>query len=179
MKKILFICLLLAIGFAAGWFLRPDDDVGIVKVVTKTDTIKCIQPSEKDSVSVRYITRWLPLVAPAMETTPEVAVGGQPALADSMQMVGLEVVKNDSKPPDSVEVAIPITQKYYETPNYRAWVSGYEAKLDSCITYKETETIYLSKKRRRWSVVLGGGLSLTTDGKIRPALTIAAGLPLY
>lgn len=52
---------------------------------------------------------------------------------------------------DSV-VTLPITQKYYSTDNYQAWVSGYKPNLDSIYTFNkvvtktitntETKTVY-------------------------------------
>lgn len=40
---------------------------------------------------------------------------------------------------DSQTISLPITQKYYDSDNYKAWISGYEPNLDSIITYDHTE----------------------------------------
>ena len=60
---------------------------------------------------------------------------------------------------DSVEVALPITQKTYADSTYKAWVSGYEPCLDSIEVYRKTVTIErtLVQKPKRWSIGVTGG----------------------
>ena len=62
---------------------------------------------------------------------------------------------------DSVEVALPITQKTYADSTYKAWVSGYEPCLDSIEVYPETTTITIERtlvqKPKRWSIGVTGG----------------------
>ena len=62
---------------------------------------------------------------------------------------------------DSVEVELPITQKIYEDSLYRAWVSGYNAKLDSIEVYSRTREIRIPvlvpAKRKRWGLGLQAG----------------------
>lgn len=77
------------------------------------DTITFFRPVAKDSVAVRYVTRVLPV---------ELGVGSDECGVDS----------------DSVRVVMPITQKEYETEDYKAWVSGYEARLDSIFVFNRT-----------------------------------------
>ena len=49
---------------------------------------------------------------------------------------------------------IPITQKEYQTEQYRAWVSGYHPNLDSIETYIPTNIIYVHEKvkAKRWGI---------------------------
>lgn len=70
-------------------------------------------------------------------------------------------------------VYVPISQSVYETKQYKAWISGYHAKLDSINVYQKTQTIYEREKVRRkpWGlaiqvgygypngVYVGGGIS--------------------
>ena len=62
---------------------------------------------------------------------------------------------------DSVELVIPITQKIYEDSLYRAWVSGYNAKLDRIEVYSQTMEIRIPvpvpAKRKRWGLGLQAG----------------------
>lgn len=60
---------------------------------------------------------------------------------------------------DSVEVALPITQKTYADSTYKAWVSGYRPSLDSIEVYRKTITIErtLTQKPKRWSIGVTGG----------------------
>ena len=74
---------------------------------------------------------------------------------------------------DSVTVEIPITQKLYEDSTYKAYVSGYEASLDSIYIYQPTRyiTITTEPKRSKWSWGLQGGIGITPKG-IQPYLCI-------
>lgn len=74
---------------------------------------------------------------------------------------------------DSVTVELPITQKVYEDSTYKAYVSGYEANLDSIYLYQPTRyiTITTEPKRSKWSWGLQGGIGITPKG-IQPYLGI-------
>ena len=62
---------------------------------------------------------------------------------------------------DTVWATVPRTQKRYEDSTYTAWVSGYEARLDSIEVYRKTT--YITKreegrvKNKRISLGLTGG----------------------
>lgn len=73
----------------------------------------------------------------------------------------------------SVDVELPITQKVYEDSTYKAYVSGYEANLDSIYIYQPTRyiTITTEPKRSKWSWGLQGGIGITPKG-IQPYLGI-------
>ena len=122
--------------------------------VTFVDTQTFYQPIPRDSVIVRYVTRVLKKV-----TEPEAYASGTVA---SDTLLGKTV--NDQLNGDSVDVEVPITQKVYSDSSYIAYVSGYEASLDSIsIIQKEvTKTIFKAetiekKKFLRWNVGLIGG----------------------
>lgn len=86
---------------------------------------------------------------------------------------------------DSVRIELPIEQKHYSKPlSYDVWVSGYQPRLDSVRTYKNTDfrtiTIETTKEIERkrmgvypyvgvnaWNGNVGGkfGIMLTTKGK--------------
>ena len=63
---------------------------------------------------------------------------------------------------DTVWATVPRTQKRYEDSTYTAWVSGYEARLDSIEVYRKTT--YITKreegrvKNKRISLGLTGGV---------------------
>ncbi len=68
---------------------------------------------------------------------------------------------------DSVEVALPITQKTYADSTYKAWVSGYEPSLDSIEVYPKTTTITIERtyvKQKKWGVGVQGGYGITPKG---------------
>lgn len=71
----------------------------------------------------------------------------------------LPILVGDSSGADSVFVALPIEQKEYRDSMYTAWVSGYQAKLDSIEIYNKVQTIYVRKqvKKKRWGLGIQAG----------------------
>lgn len=65
---------------------------------------------------------------------------------------------------EPIFVPVPITQKEYQTDNYRAWVSGYNAALDSIDVFPKT--IYITKKipARRWGLGVSAGYGVGRAG---------------
>lgn len=65
---------------------------------------------------------------------------------------------------DTIYVPVPITQKEYTTPDYRAWVSGYKAALDSIDVFPKT--IYITKKipSHRWGLGVSAGYGVGRSG---------------
>lgn len=103
------------------------------------ETIPFYYPVPRDSVVIRYKYAKLPVKKDTCTSK------GDTCLA----------------PVDSVEVVIPITQKIYEDSLYRAWVSGYNAKLDRIEVYSQTMEIRIPvpvpAKRKRWGLGLQAG----------------------
>lgn len=63
---------------------------------------------------------------------------------------------------DTVYIPVPITQKEYQTENYRAWVSGYKPSLDSVWVYPEK--IIIREKPRRWGIGVIAGYGIGRNG---------------
>lgn len=61
-------------------------------------------------------------------------------------------------------IMVPILQKVYQTPDYKAWVSGYNAALDSIQLYPRTLTVTRTVSQRRWGVGLMGGYGAGLKG---------------
>ena len=172
--------------------------------VTKWETAHIDTPMVKDSATLGYITRKLPrndgqwrknAIAQGtgnygQETGRYVQGNGR-----YVQKIGRYVqgtgyyddgVDTSGKvfqPPDSAEVIIPITQKKYEGKEYTAWVSGYEARLDSINILRRTDivtkTLYVDKKRRRWGCVTGVGVGVNRKGEVQPMLGVTFGYRLF
>ncbi|MDE6320812.1 MAG: hypothetical protein K2L93_00780, partial [Muribaculaceae bacterium] len=75
---------------------------------------------------------------------------------------------NDSVtfPLNPMAVEIPISQHIYDGKGYKAWVSGYAAKLDS-LWLERTEveqTIFIKEKRSRWGLSVSAGTAITPRG---------------
>lgn len=72
---------------------------------------------------------------------------------------------------DTVLVPVPIETKLYEDPQYRAWVSGYRASLDSISVFPKTVTIDRKipvYRTKRWGVGLQAGVTWTKADGVTP-----------
>ena len=129
--------------------------------VTVIDTVVHREPVAKDSAVVRYVTRTVPVVTQSYRAPRDTAS-----------------VKNGSS--DSATVMLPITQKMYSDTDYRAWVSGYEPRLDSIKVFPRTvtvrETIY--KPPSRFSIGLQGGYGITPKG-LQPYIGVGVNVRIF
>ena len=108
------------------------------------DTIFHHYPKPVDSAVVRYVTKVLPVVKYDTVFRENSATEH---FADTSKMIAVQV---------------PITSKHYNTPEYDAWVSGYEPSLDSIKVYQRTEYITervtLSKPPNKWELDAMAGI---------------------
>ena len=108
------------------------------------DTIPYYEVMPKDSLVVKYITE-------------RVKVSDTTKVIDTLSYTIY----------DSIDVELPISQKYYEDSTFCAWVSGYQPNLDSIKIYqhKEIETITIhTAERKKWSIGVSGGVGVVYDG---------------
>lgn len=143
MKKVLGVMLCISVLLNVILYTEHDriisEKVCDTTKVTIVDSVKKPFPVPVDSIVVRYITRSLPIARDSA----------------TKQLRS-----------DSVKVQIPISQKVYEDTLYKAYVSGYEPKLDS-ITIKQ-KTTYITHtirdKESRFRIGLQAGYGLTPKG---------------
>lgn len=206
MKKVERIFLMLIgmiLGIAIGLFVASFVVDGVETpthveqtTVTKWETAHIDTPMVKDSSTLGYITRKLPRDdgqwrknAIAQGTGNYVQKTGRyvQGTGNYVQGTGYNDEGVDTshgkvfQPPDSADVIIPITQKKYEGKEYTAWVSGYEARLDSINILRRTDivTLYIDKKRRRWGCVAGVGVGVNRKGEVQPMLGVTFGYRLF
>lgn len=131
--------------------------INTTDTVTYVDTIAYYQPKARDSAVVRYITRVLPVVHHDTVTSYQ---------TDTFHTGGYAKNDGENMPPqemsvdrDSIAVAIPITQKRYESEAYQAWVSGYQPSLDSIRVFPRTTVMRetRSKPPDKWHIGITGG----------------------
>ena len=151
-KTHLFVFLVGAIlGLCTGFFsAKAIYDKPVIENVTRDtvtlhDTIPDIAPTPKDSVRIKWATRWLPV---------------KPDTITQWETLTIH---------DSVAVEVPITSKHYGSKEYDAWVSGFEPSLDSIKVYKETQVITevrtISKPPNKWELDLTGGIDYNFTAK--------------
>lgn len=112
--------------------------------VTRYDTLYCEMPVARDSVVVRYKT----VLVPAVKTD---------TIKDIITAAWA----------DSVLVEIPIEQKEYRDSTYKAYISGYDVRLDSIFVYGKTEYKTIAEKKRkdkRWHIGVSAGYGANKQG---------------
>lgn len=81
----------------------------------------------------------------------------------------IQVVESDT---NSIKITIPITQHRYEGKDYTAWISGYEATLDSLWVFSNITTITKpSVNVSKWKIDAYTGV-LLVDKHIKPYVNI-------
>lgn len=132
---------------------------------TFVDTIPYHKPVPKDTFIIRYVTKTLPAV-PQGEDKPTSA----------------DTVRGDTA---QVQVQIPITQKVYRDSSFTAYVSGFEASLDSFILHVPhrvtTITATSRLKQPRWNIGLqvGYGINLSPTPNYSPYIGIGVQYSLF
>lgn len=130
----------LCTGFFSGKAIydRPFDTDINRDTVTIHDTVPDVAPVPKDSVRIKWLTKWLP------------------AKHDTITQ-WKTLTKHDS-----VAVQVPITSKHYGNDTYDAWVSGFDPNLDSIRVYQKTqiitETITKVKSPNKWELDVVAGI---------------------
>lgn len=167
-KKILIaLCLIVLmgvmgyIGATVAIKLQHTEQVADTVRVTVTDTVPYYKPVPKDSLVVKYVTKVLAVKKRHKDTCDTIAA--DTCLGENYAQIPQENMR------DSVAVEIPITQKRYETEDYRAYVSGFEPNLDSIFLYRKTITERITttakpnstlKNRFGFGVVAGAGYGI-------------------
>ncbi len=133
----------------------PSSEIVVVDSTTSETTIPDVAPAIRDSVVVRYQYEIIPVTPPPENNDTSQSVSPPPP--DSLAIV---------ERGDSAEVIIPITQKVYETDDYRAYISGYRATMDSIFIRQRTNTIRIREptKPKRFSIGLQVGYGMTPKG---------------
>ncbi len=179
MKKffywLLIVFLLIALA-AEEYERRHPEPPGQAEVIDST-TVSLEKPDTspmiRDSVVLRYQYVKVPLTQPPDNgvSSPDSSAVGEIATDE------VTVGKLDN---DSVSITIPITQNLYETDDYRAYVSGYKARLDSIfITSRQTVVrIRDPAKKKRFSVGIQAGYGMTPKG-FQPYIGIGVSVNLF
>lgn len=148
----LFAMLWFVLGGLCGFFAakgiydQPLQESVTRDTVTITDTVVQYTPKPVSVERVRTEYKWLPVVRTDTVTRTDYIAYHDTAL-----------------------VEVPITSKHYHGENYDAYVSGYEASLDSIKVYQKetviTETITRMKPPNRLSLDIEAGADYMTQAK--------------
>jgi len=153
------------LGLVAGFFTgkgiyyRPIEESVTRDTVRTTDTIHHYYPQPTERQVVRYVTRLLPV--------------------HSTDTVDRYVAMTDT-----VAIEVPIESRHYSSPEYDAWVSGYEPSLDSIKVYRETQYITevrtISKPPNKITVGIQAGYGYGFKAKqLEPYVGIGIGIRIF
>lgn len=146
----------------------PDSKYEVVDIITTDATLSDLAPAIRDSVVIRYQYETIPVTPP-----PE---PGDTAVIPLPPPDNVTVVEYG----DSAEIIIPILQKVFEGENYRAYISGYRATMDSIFVKQRTNTIHIREptKQKRFSIGLQAGYGMTPKG-FQPYVGIGVSVNLW
>lgn len=178
MKKFLYwllIAVLFAIIIGQAYDKYHVSSPSFPEVVDTTTTIEekvDTAPQPRDSVVIRYELVSVPITKP-----PDVSSNVDSLPDSQIQTDSISVVKVSE---DSVSVTIPITQKLYETEDYRAYISGYNARLDSIFVNSKSTVVRIRDpaKPKRFSIGLQAGYGMTPKG-FQPYVGIGVSVNLF
>ena len=153
------------LGLLSGFFIgkgiydQPITESITRDTVTRIDTVFQYFPQPVEVEKVRTEYRWLPKV-----TT--------------------DTVTDYTVLHDSVLVEVPIESRHYNSPEYDAWVSGYQPSLDSIRVYQKenyiTERVVVSKPPNRFTIGLQGGYGYGFKSKTwEPYVGIGLGIRIF
>lgn len=164
LKLFLFILIAFVIGFLCShYFEKRGAGMSVTtEMISDTvryiDTVRYVEPIAKE----RVITRYERVLLPVSCDSDMVQSGGDNAMEDIT---------------DSVAVVLPITQTMYSDSTYRAWVSGYRARLDSIMVFPTREVVtnrVVSVVRKRWGIGPMVGVGVSTSGGV--AVSVGVGI---
>lgn len=162
----LVVCLL------AGYHVGRKDGARLTEASVRmesrvvVDTVPFYVPMAMDSVVIRYKTVKLP----SADGSSGLRAKGnrEPDVLPLDPDTARDVAPLD---PDTARVVVPIESKMYRESNYTAWVSGYEANLDSIEVYPRTVYVTRSevyRKPNRWGLTLSAGYGYTPGEGMKP-----------
>lgn len=160
MKRFIYIVIVivvLACGLTIGYRFGDSGAIGVV-----ADTI--------------YIHDTMVVREPVAEESKPVGVRSyRVKLLGRIGKQNDSIGKQNGKQNDSVEVELPIEQKVYSDSLYKAWVSGFDARLDSIYLYQPTRyiTIKTTEQPSRWSWGVQAGMGITPKG-LQPYIGLGA-----
>ena len=145
-----------------GWWLRGYSMADMANKANKADTI--------------FVVDTIKITQPIVVRSEELGIRSYKVkLLGKIEFNEELGIRNEELEVDSVEVVLPIEQKVYADSTYKAWVSGFDARLDSIQVYQPTRyiTITTEKEPSRWSFGLQGGVGITPKG-VQPYIGVGA-----
>jgi hypothetical protein len=170
MKRLIDIVIaivVLACGLAIGYRFGDSGAIGVVAdTIYIHDTMVVREPVAVESKPIGVRSYRVKLLGRISEQNDSICKPN-----DSIYKPNDSICKQN----DSVEVELPIEQKVYSDSLYKAWVSGFDARLDSIYIYQPTRyiTIKTTEQQSRWSWGVQAGMGITPKG-LQPYIGLGA-----
>lgn len=166
-KPILLIVAISVVFFLLGIFMprcgrESNQKTGVeaeIKrdTITYVDTVKHTEPTPTQASHVNSKEITVATTGNGRELFPRIEED-----IDTIRAIIAELNADN----DSVRIILPIEQKVYEDNDYKAYVSGYDPKLDSIFVYPKREVITNTIKQppKRWHIGPTVGYGYTPQG---------------
>lgn len=171
-RRVGCVLILCVICFFAGlwasqWFDGNYESHAIetVEISAIIDTAKISKPVALSSIPLSPTTVRLPKYHPAIVNPRYYPQKRQTGKVINVEMEGCMDEESISveESSDSIEVPLPMEQRYYRGEAYEAWVSGFNPALDSINIFHHTSVVTTAirkNKRGRWGLSAGVGMSV-------------------
>lgn len=143
---IFLLGLFLGMGIVA---LLTERSSAVEEIILVRDTIETFRPKAHDSAVVRY-------AEVPVRTGMKGKKYAEPKHLDN------DAAYNPCDTEQADTIFIPIMQKHYVDTAYEAWVSGYDAQLDSMCIFRQS--IVMPQRRKRWHIGMSVGFAATPHG---------------
>lgn len=173
MALLVFAALFLG-GIAVGYYVvkQKTESTPDITITTSVEKAKAPQPA-----------RTIPKGYASVPVTNVHHPPGGPILSENKILVFPSKDEKDSThtSKDTLHAYVPIHQKEYKDSNYTAYVSGYNAKLDSIEIRTKVVTITQTKtKFRTWNIGITGGYGYGFQSKrLEPFIGVGLTLNLF
>lgn len=123
-------------SFLYGRYTKRDSNVPVADTIVLVDTVRDSFP--------------LPVYETVVQSVPELFPVYITLQGDTVR--------------EPIFVPVPITQRSYQTDDYKLSISGYNAHLDYIEIYRQSRTVTKVAQPRRWGIGVMGGYGIGRDG---------------
>lgn len=131
--------------------------------------------------TVRYYAPMAVSTRPMGYKYVKVPVKGKMLQSDTDTQKGIEIAESNesneryenNEVGDSVDVELPVIQNVYESSDYKAYVSGVYAQLDSIFVFPKREIITIKKPPKHWHIGPCIGYGYTRQGGFQSYIGIS------
>lgn len=175
-----FALVILSAGFGAGYGTAKYFEPKCPETVAYTSTTETVRDTLSKPVPKAQYEAAVRVDTARLKIKPAKALKNSGVSENTAKGVSLKA----DPPQADAEVLIPITRKVYQTPDYRAVVSGFRPSLDSMQVYHDTRittntiTQQLPAKKKWLALTAGPQVGVDINGRVVPSVGVGLGIIL-